>query len=295
MSHYLLEVSYMNYSLFKIKGKHIETNRIRTLKIEAITEADAVIEAKNSGLQTITSIEIIPFPPPTERQIEYAHSLDVEIPENASQQDVSALISRSVEKDGTPNEGLVEFATNKKIFFSKYIGKTALYNKVFQQLDKTDRIAFFIFSIYRYVSDDRHANLDTHPNKNDFYEFAYSINEDEKFLKSLNKYDGASLKYFGEFTTPDGWTHTGGSVNTIAFKTAREFLINNNLIDSTAPYKSKRLSNYTYSYNEHSETPLEEIHTEGKKQYTKEELKQIGMVGGFVGILIVIIYQLFFN
>nr|WP_054549360.1 hypothetical protein [Lysinibacillus sphaericus] len=283
----------MNYSLFEIKGKHFETKRIRTLKIEAITEEEAVIKAKDNGLETITSIEIIPFDQPTERQIEYAHSLGIQIPVNASQKDVSALISHAVEKDGIPNQGLVDYATNKKILFSKYIGKTALYNKIFSQLSNIDRNAFFIFSIYRYISDDRHANLDTHPNKVDFYEFANSVNKDEKFLNSLKKYSGASLKYFGEFTV-EGITHTGGSVNTIAFKTAREFLINKNLIDSTAPYKMKTLR-YAYSYNEQLEAPIEEINTVRRKQYTKDELKQLGAIGGCLGILIIIFYQVFFS
>src|SRR5690606_29283311 len=108
-----------------------------------------------------------------------------------------------------------------------------------------DRVAFFIFSIYRYISDDRHANIDTHPHFDKFYEFAKSVVDDERFMKSMNKYSGANLKFFGELTTPNGWTLNGGSVNTIAFKTAREFLIKNRLVNSNAPYKTKQLHHRT--------------------------------------------------
>lgn len=120
------EWSVLNHKIYKIKGKHKDTKRVRTLTIEALNEQDAQNEAYNQGLESINSIELIPFDPPTERQMEYAKSLGIKIPEDACKTDVSALISRAVDKDGEPNEGLLEFATNRRIFFSKYIGKTAL-------------------------------------------------------------------------------------------------------------------------------------------------------------------------
>lgn len=231
----------MNFSTYEIKGRHFQTNRMRTLKIDATNESAAIEQAHSLGLKTIESSTILPFESPTERQLDYATDLGIKIPEGACKLDVSALISRAVEKDGEPNLGLVEYATNKNLLFSKYIGKTALYNYIFLQLSDIDKIAFFIYSIYRYISDDRHANLDTHPSKDLFYTFASNYQTDAQFFKSLNRYSGSDLKFFGDFTTPDGWTHKGGSVDTIAFKTARNYLIENNFITESAPYRNKRL------------------------------------------------------
>lgn len=262
----------MNYKHYKIKGKHVETKRVRTVKIDAINEDDAIKEAHSHNLETVDSVEILPFEPPTERQLEYATSLNIELPEGVCKQDVSALISRSVDRDGIPNEGLIDFATNRKLFFSKYIGKTALYNWVFYELPDLDRVAFFIFSIYRYISDNRHSNLDTHPHYEKFYEFANSIVGDERFMKSMNKYSGADLKFFGELTTPDGWTHTGGSVNTIAFKAAREFLIDNHLIADNAPYKNKRLYHTTTVRYHMTEEEVADAHAKGFKVEVVREI-----------------------
>jgi len=308
----------LNYRVYKIKGKHNETKRVRTLKIEAFDEEDAINEALNLGLESIDSVEIVPFDPPTERQLEYAKSLSIKIPEKACKTDVSALINRAVNKDGEPNEGLIEFATNKRIFFSKYIGKTALYNLVFYELPDLDRVAFFVFSIYRYISDDRHANLDTHPYHEKFYEFAESVVKDERFMKSMKKYSGADLKFFGELTTSDGWTHTGGSVNTIAFKTAREFLIKNHLINNSAPYKSKQLHHRTsktlilmddeeeFQANGFKVEKFREVfrNDTANETYSTEEMpnderdtnfKSSVVIGASVGFAIIFLYKLLFS
>lgn len=251
----------MNYTRYKIKGKHFETKRIRSLNINAFDEDDAIELAKNSGLETIESIEVVPFEPPTERQIEYATDLGISIPEDACKWDVSTLIDRVVEKDGEPREELVEFATNHRLFFSKYIGKNALYNLIFRELPDIDRVAFFIFCVYRHISDDRHANLDTHPFRDRFYEFAKEHVKDERFMKSMNRYQGVDLKFFGELTV-NGWVHSGGSVNTIAFKTARQFLIDNDLIQPSSHYAYKSLESDS---NYENETILNEETIESKR------------------------------
>lgn len=265
----------LNYKLFKVAGKHIETKRVRTLKINAIDEEDAIELAKNSGLETIESIEVIPFEPPTERQIEYATDLGITIPDDACKWDVSTLIDRVVERDGTPREELIEFATNRRLFFSKYIGKSALYNLIFRELPDLDRVAFFVFCVYRHISDDRHANLDTHPYRDRFYEFAENHVKDERFMKSMNRYSGGQLKFFGELTI-NGWIHTGGSVNTIAFKAARQFLIDNDLIKAAAHYAFKSLD--SDSTNDTETTTNVEIVERKRYEIPKYELPAVVLI-----------------
>lgn len=284
----------MNYKRYEIKGRHIETKRIRTLKVDAFNEEDAKKQADEQGIKTIITIDAIPFETPTENQLDYAKDLGIFISGDLTKEDVSALISKAVDKDNEPNQGLLEFATNHRIYTSKHIGKSALYNKLFALLDDIDRVAFFIFSIYRYISDDRHANLDNHPNRKFFYEFANSNVSDERFMKSMNKYSGIELKYFGQLTTPDRWTHTGGSVNTIAFKSAREFLIDKKLIEPLAPYQSKQLSlneniHYTNTFEQNEKKATETI----KGNYTKEEIKLFEKLGISIGLLILIFYLIF--
>lgn len=254
----------LNYQIYKISGINEATNRKKSIKIDGLSEDDAIESVLKQGLKEISNIEIIPFDVPTERQLDYAKSLGLIIPNASTKEDVSALISKRVDRDSTPNPGLLEFATNKRIFLSNYIGKTALYEQVFSRLVDKDKIAFFAFSIYRYISDDRHANLDTHSGKALFYEFADSVISDESFMKSMNRYNGSDLKFFGEFTTSDGWTHTGGSVDSLAFKQARGFLIEKQLIKENDPYRTKRMrSPYrdTHIINESSDTKETKITT----------------------------------
>lgn len=41
---------------------------------------------------------------------------------------------------------------------------------------------------------------------------------DEKIVKSIRRYQGSDLIWFGEWTSPDGSLHTGGSNRTAAYK-----------------------------------------------------------------------------
>lgn len=237
----------MNYKTYKVIGKFHETNRKRTLKIEANSEKHVEYRAINEfGLLLPLEITVIPFDTPTESQLSYAQSLGITIPLAATKDDVSCLISRKADRDSDPNPGLVDFATQRNMFFSEYIGKKRLYNLVFNNLAGNDKTAFFIFSIYRWLSEDRHANLDTHPKKEAFYSFAEQVQTDTSFQKSLLNYQGEDLRFFGTITSTHNGissTYSGGSNRTLAYKKASEFL---NSTFRTPLSKTK-------SFNDHKE------------------------------------------
>ena len=218
----------MTYKKYDVKGINPKTGRKKTISIEVPNnkEPREVIE-KQIDIVEPFEINETPFPAPTDRQINYANSLGVVIPNDACQYDVSALISRAVDSDSEPNQGLIEFAENQGLLFSKYIGKKSLYDLIFNNLPLIDKIAFFCFSIYRYLSDDRHSNLDTSPHREIFYSFANQFEQDKKFVSSLAKYEGSDLRYFGTLKIRENnFTNTlnGGSVNTSAYKITSEFL-----------------------------------------------------------------------
>jgi hypothetical protein len=239
----------MNYINYKATGKNKDTNRKRTLKIPARSEEIAEQLSIEQGLLPPVQIEIIPFDPPTEKQLDYAESLGIYIPENATKDDLTCLIHNSVEKDPDPNPGLIEFATNREMFFSECIGKRRLYSLVFEHLDGVDKTAFFAFSVYRWLSEDRHANLDTHPQKELFYSFADQVKNDSSFQKSLLKYKGEDLRFFGKITTEeDGYIseHYAGSDKTIAYKKTAQFIGDNFQTNLT---KNENLTNHKSSNN----------------------------------------------
>lgn len=209
---------------FKAKALYKATNRVRTATLIAKSEAEVVLQLKQSGFSEPFEItEELPEPA-NDAQIQYAKSLQIDIPLNPNKDDLSALISRKVDKDSDPNPELVEFAVEKGLSFSKYIGKKALYNLVFQSLSKEDRIAFFAFSVYRWLSEDRHGNLASHNYCDVFYDFAREQLNNDSFIKSLDKYAGADLRFFGTLRFADGGETQGGSTNTIAYKTCAKFV-----------------------------------------------------------------------
>lgn len=188
----------MNYQIYKITSIYEETNRKRTREIKAHGEEQAIAELKSMGYIEPFEVRVASHPPATERQIAYARDLGNPLPDNVSIKDASAIIDKTLSRDSEPNDGLIEFATGKGIFFSLYIGKKSLYNLVFQELDRKDKIAFTIFSIYRYLSDDRHANMDTSPHKEKFYAFAEETVDDKSFWNSLSRIKGRDLRFFGK-------------------------------------------------------------------------------------------------
>ena len=255
----------MNYKNFSIRGINPETGRKKTITLgvpNITTPHDMVLQHKY--LNEPFEIKEIPFELPTERQLAYANGLGIKIPQDACIEDVSALLSRAEDSDSSPNEELIEYATNKELTFSKYIGKKALYNLVFYKLPELDKIAFFCFSVYRYVSDDRHANLDTSPHRDAFYSFAQQYVGDKKFINSILKYEGKDLRYFGTMQiTEDDRTFkvNGGSINTIAYKTVSNFLHEkfNTPLTQTKVIQNKIDSDYSrnnsYSKKADSNTP----------------------------------------
>jgi hypothetical protein len=55
-------------------------------------------------------------------------------------------------------------------------------------------------------------------------EIAEQLATDEAVIRSIRRYDGRDLIWFGEWTAPDGVVHTGGSNKTIAYKKASAIL-----------------------------------------------------------------------
>lgn len=209
---------------FTVKATFDATNRRRTMTFTAKSEVEVIQLLKQAGYSEPFEITEEMPEPATDAQIQYAKALQIDIPLNPTKEDMSALISRKVDNDSDPNPELVEFAIEKGLFFSKNIGKKALYNLVFHSLSKEDRIAFFAFSVYRWLSEDRHGNLESHKHSDVFYDFAREQLNNDSFIKSLDKYAGADLRFFGTLRFVDGGETQGGSTNTIAYKTCAEFV-----------------------------------------------------------------------
>ena len=178
---------------FEIKAVYSKSNKTRKRQIVAKDKESAIEKMRVEGY--IDPFEVIEYiEPPTENQLEYAKALKISVPPDASKADVSALIDRAKFDYSDPNPELVEYANEIGLIFSDYIGKKGLYNTIFDNLYQEDRMAFFIFCVYRWLSDDRKGNLNKHTHRDLFYEFASHQMQNDKFRISVNEYRGEDIQ-----------------------------------------------------------------------------------------------------
>lgn len=219
-----LSGGYMSYTEFLISGHilNIKTGRKNLYKktIYAQTKDDAIAQIIDIQFIDDPKIEIIYFPMPTERQINYATDLGAIIPPNATREDVSAIISRFTGALGdshydppqeSPSEEFALFAQKMGIRFSKFIGEDDLFNAVVHGLEKRDKIAFYAYCVLK----SRHnINVSTSPEYPDLtkcYKFADTVLSSKAILSSIND------------RTPDDYKnpHKGTTI----YKAVAEFFI----------------------------------------------------------------------
>lgn len=228
-----------NYSEYIFSGKFTKTGKMRTKRhIRIFKNEDILSSILALGYEQPIQFERQIPAPPTSAQMEYLYALASEhedvVPRVLSCSDASALISRYVDHDRIPNPELFQYATEMHIGVSYYCGKRNLYDIVFHHLNHLDRSAFFIFCVYRDIDHSITGNLNQCTCKKLFYEFAESVKDNSKFQKSLDdNYYGADLRFFGsKYSKALGYSISGGSRKTTAYKMAKDFLSTHALIYS---------------------------------------------------------------
>ncbi|MBN1005653.1 hypothetical protein [Amphritea pacifica] len=208
---------------YEIKGKGKDTGRTRKRIFTAQNEEEArqLAEADGTLVEEITEI---PPDPPTERQLDYAKGLGISIPSNATKDDLSDLISLKVDRDKPSTERHKKFGRMYGLEFTDYIGKKSLFCRIQAALVVPGRekelLSWFTFRVYRELVGGSDNAPISGPDDPIIEEIANELARDEKIIKSARRYDGRELIWFGEWTSPDGYVHTGGSNRTAAYKQA---------------------------------------------------------------------------
>jgi hypothetical protein len=212
---------------FKITGNSRETRRKRVITHQAIDESSAKAHAEREGIDVLNII-LLPEEPPTERQIEYAISLGIEIPDGTTKNELSDLISIAVDKDKPSDVRHIEFAKIYGVDCTKFIGKKILFDRIQDELIKPgnelNMISWFAFRVYReLVSGKINPEIDD-PRNAIFMATAQELISDDKVINSIKRYIGRDLIWFGEWTSSDGYLMSGGSKQTVAYKTVAKIL-----------------------------------------------------------------------
>ena len=235
---------------YKIQGVNSKTNRKKTVKILAKDEIDAEDKLIEMGIVEPYEWEEENFDEPTERQISYAMDLGINITSEMTKDDVSCLIDIKVEDDVSADNSLMDYAYEKNIYFSDYIGEKRLFNLIFDTLNPKDKAEFFCFCVYKYLTDYDDFNLEICPNYKDIQEFAEIYSLDNSFLKSMNNYEGEDLRFFGTESDGEDFVEYGGSKKTKAYKIAKDFW------GTKGIFESKKSSNNISVNNNFNNLPL---------------------------------------
>lgn len=212
---------------FLVVGIGQETGRKRQRTFEAKDEARARSLAEADGT-IVESAQKLPDDPPTEKQLAYAKDLGISIPPGATKEEVSDLLDVHLENDKPADARLLKFADRYDVYFTQYSGKKALHNRIHTMLSVAGReqelTAWFAYRVYRELVQGREQVSIDGPEHAVIQDVMAQMAQDDSVLKSIRRYRGSDLIWFGEWTAPDGTVHTGGSNKTIAYKRAAELL-----------------------------------------------------------------------
>lgn len=166
--------------------------------------------------------------PATERQLAYAKDLGISVPPGATKEEVSDLIDARLNNDKAAAPHYQIIAKRYGVTSTRYTGKKNLFDRLYARLAKPgrelDMTAWFVFRVYRELVDGAPDAPVKDPNDGPIQEIARKLLEEAAVVKSMRRYQGRDLVWFGEWTSPNGTVHEGGSNNTIAYKRASTLL-----------------------------------------------------------------------
>ncbi len=230
---------------YELLGKIIEVGEKISKTYIATCENEARALAENDGI-AIENIRCIPEDPPSVRQITFARDLGIILPEGASKVEVTDLISLKVDNDKPSSELHQSFAKKFGVNFTQYIGKKALFDKIHCSLSASGKekelVSWFTFRVYReLVKSQNDVSIDS-PDHPVIQNISSELYIDSSILKSIRRYEGRELIWFGEYKG-----YKGGSNQTIAYKRVASMLRDKVALNEYGYHKNSRSSTIRHS------------------------------------------------
>jgi hypothetical protein len=209
-------------NIYEVTGVGGKTGKRRRRRYVCWDEAEARAKAGADGT-LVESVSLVGRELATESQRAYADGIGASYPQDISMVEMSEILTMHEEHDQLASDRHRSFAMFYGIRCSQFTGKRLLFDRIFSALAKTGRdhdlIAWFAFRVYRDIVHGAMGLTVDHPNHPVFIEIGNQFESDPQVLKSIRHYGkGRALIWFGEWTDPSGFTHTGSSKNTIAYK-----------------------------------------------------------------------------
>lgn len=196
---------FVNWAHFEVRGTNATTGRKNTRRYTARDEMAAAQMAEADGLRGPYEINALPNDAPTDRQINYLRSWNVEVPEGAAKEDISVILSRLEDSCDTvsenqisqdtivqyirplpgPNEEFAKYAHDMGVMFSRYIGSKALFHHTVYSLKDYDRAAFFAYCVLCSHYNEAVRDLRSSGYADQLYAFADVASANESLMRSI--------------------------------------------------------------------------------------------------------------
>lgn len=212
---------------YQISGTGTSTGRKRK-RVYSATSEEHARELATADETAVDIIEELPPEPPSESQLSFAAELGIALPPGVGKHDVSALISRHTQRDKEPTARHWGFAASYGVEANQHVGKKMLFDTIHASLTHPGRehelVEWFTFRVYRELVKGADSALLDSPKSPLFTAIAHELAADGKVVESVRRYDGQQLIWFGNWTSPDGREHQGGSKRTTAYKRVADLL-----------------------------------------------------------------------
>lgn len=202
----------MNKHEYKIRAIYVPTNHMRTTTVRAFNEDDAISQLSSEFIRESATVSFSEYPPPTDRQIKYAISLGIHIPEKCCQYDLSTLLDQHTPEPAP--DALREYATSQNYCFSYYADEPYLIRLISSHFQLQEWITFALVCMEKYIT--REWNFSKW---DEYMKFSLECMQDTSFINSLKR-----THFQDEFW---GFEYSECSHNTIFFKTLYQYITKN--------------------------------------------------------------------
>lgn len=151
------------------------------------------------------------FEPPSQKQLDYAEKLGIEIHPNMTKSDLSAVITKVEDNDmNTPDIGLLQYAQENGESPSPYLGLNNAVAVATRRMKDDELCSFYLYCLYCSQLGKPIDNFNSSPLKDKFRAFGNQLSQDPKTVDSIRN------RPSGDFVKPNK--------RTIAYTTAIEYL-----------------------------------------------------------------------
>ena len=174
----------LNYYHYEGRGIFIKTGRERKVSADGFSEANAIDDIALSGFDRDSiQVHVADPEPATIDQIQSMKNHGDFIPAPMCKIDASYLIQRYIEDDAAAPKFLLDYATEKKIQISYYIGLNSLFYQFRTRLSHEELMAVWLCHLSYDMKGSWQASR-----FNEFINLGCQLMNDSRFMKSWNEH-----------------------------------------------------------------------------------------------------------